>query len=929
MDGVIISVRARAGAFPQGATLSVERVPYRAQIFVDEAIDKERTEGANVAASYSFNITIRDADGYEIQPAKGYDVEVSFELAEVADQNLDTSVFHIGEEDGEFNAAPLSVTVSENTAVVMAESFSIYTVEFTYSGRQYVMRGGEVLPLSTILDKIELYGDVTAVEVSDDTLFDAYQEYGEWFVVSKLPFLSDEWMKVTIAGIEYVIQVTDMLPAYGASGTVPVSKVTQGTDGINFAENAPLSSIQIDYSILGDLSKAEYVKITSDPGLITIPGEQLYDTGGQQGHQSDLGGVFASYDTNQPGAYTPILSKTADNLIPGDLFAFIYRDAAILEDESLGDVVITYSNLHIDLQSNTSVYTGAYYIASGNMIRAGNTNPATYKNNNGGTSYYNNRSGIQIDINIHVLDKEGNLVPGTFAFPMTDIDVSRETAASFATIYNASLHNSYSEQIAVRSGYVGGIYVPDYDGIDEEKALKAIGKTLTDVKVTDRGYKTGIEEYEDGVRFVGIAKSDADPGTYYSGFYTTADNTSGGINLTAWTAGSREAAVRTNLLSGKQSIQHRIKSTTSSGGTISTTIDGNPTGRLDDGSTIVGPATVLVNDGKTVKYTMTPEPGFYCNEIYVGDGVDASQNKVIISRLELERLINGEISEITIILNEGGYTETVYNLTNQVDERVGTLTYDSGKDSFIFEFPDNNYNHRINVDWEWKPVYNLEVEKIVVGNQSSIYQYFPFTIRIDIPTGADLRACEIDTTITDYDIDEDVMASIYYKPTDVVNQPVYISDFIPAPGGSKEVTLWLRHGQGVKINNLPEGTTYSVSENPGDYTETVIPESVFWKNTDGTGAPSNYHGDVNSVGHFTRELVRICEPASSGTVGQFVLSGMKTCYQVVDGSYTGTRYDYDNFKGEYRESTDGTGSYGKIEIALYDEIDPSTYSGGE
>ncbi len=948
IDGVIISVRAEDGAFPKGVTLSVKRLPLRAQLFVEEAVERERTEGASVAATYTFDISVIDADGNELQPADGFEVEVSFELAEVADQNLDTSVFHIKEEEGELNAAALDVTVNDSTAVVMTDGFSFYTVEFTYLGRQYVMQGGSEIPLRDILDEIELYGDVASVEVSDSELFEAYQVYGEWFVRSYVPFLTEEWMRVTIAGIEYEIKVTDALPAYGAPGTVDVSQVTQGTDGKTFAADAPLSSIQINNDILLDLSKAEYRKITSDPGLITLPGSELYHSENDKGATADITGIFAAYDTNQEGAHKPTLSKTEDNLIPGDLFAFTYKDAAILEDGSFGDVVLTYSNLHITLQNNTNIYTGTYYIASGNMLRVGNTNPSTYINNSGKTSYYNNRNGIQVDVNIHVLDKEGNLVPGTFAFPMTDIDVAR-SGNSFNSIYNASNNNSYSEQIAVKSGYVGGIYIPDYEGIDEVDALNAINidpenpppspKTKWDYWTeSNRGYKTGIEVYqyeEDGeqkeaVRFVGIGKSDDDPGTYYSGFYTIADNTSGGINLTAWQAGSRSAPVRTNLLNGKQVIQHKINSTTTHGGTIQTTINGNSPGDLTDGSSVIGPATVVVSDGKTVKYTMTPDPRYFCEEIFVGDGIDGSDNSIVIPRSELEKLINGEISEIDITLNEGGYTETIGDLTNEVEEKEGKLTYNPENGTFIFEFSENNYDHKISVTWGWTPVYDLQVEKMVMGNQSSVYQYFPFTIRIEIPSGADISRCDLDASFTNYDLDDDdVKASIFYKPTDFVDQPMSISDFIPMPGEAKEVTVWLRHGQGLKILNLPEGTTYSVTENPGDYTETVVSRSMSWKNTDYPGSSSDSYGTVMNAGHFSKETIQVCEPAPSGMTGRYIKSGTKTCYQVVDESYSGIRYDYDDITGEYRESADGSGIYGKVEIDTFEEIDPLAYSGGE
>jgi hypothetical protein len=88
-------------------------------------------------------------------------------------------------------------------------------------------------------------------------------------------------------------------------------------------------------------------------------------------------------------------------------------------------------------------------------------------------------------------------------------------------------------------------------------------------------------------------------------------------------------------LSGKQSIDHKIRSTTTGGGSINTTIMGNPNGDISDGSTVLGPSTVVVPDGKTVKYTMTPDPGYMCDGISIGDKLDSSQHKVVIPPSEL------------------------------------------------------------------------------------------------------------------------------------------------------------------------------------------------------------------------------------------------------------------------------------------------------
>jgi uncharacterized repeat protein (TIGR02543 family)/LPXTG-motif cell wall-anchored protein len=99
---------------------------------------------------------------------------------------------------------PTSVFADEKT-----EGSSLYTVEFSYNGLQYVLSGGKEVPLSEILEVLGLSGEVTAVQVSDDSLLSASDETGEWVIASLRPFQSDEWMKVTIGGAEYEIKVTD------------------------------------------------------------------------------------------------------------------------------------------------------------------------------------------------------------------------------------------------------------------------------------------------------------------------------------------------------------------------------------------------------------------------------------------------------------------------------------------------------------------------------------------------------------------------------------------------------------------------------------------------------------------------------------------------------------------------------------------------
>ena len=219
VDGVKVAVSAEAGVFPADAELSVETVPVYQQQQADAAVDEVRDENQNVAVSYTFDIKVIDPEtGEEYQPAEGQTVSVSFALAEVADENLETQVYHVTEDEitGEMTAESLDVntettpeTGEETTAVVETDGFSIYTVEFTYNNLEYVLPGDTSVPMSEILISLGLTGEVTAVEISDTSLFSASDETGEWIVTAHQAFDTTEWMKVTINGVVYEITVTD------------------------------------------------------------------------------------------------------------------------------------------------------------------------------------------------------------------------------------------------------------------------------------------------------------------------------------------------------------------------------------------------------------------------------------------------------------------------------------------------------------------------------------------------------------------------------------------------------------------------------------------------------------------------------------------------------------------------------------------------
>ena len=142
----------------------------------------------------------------------------------------------------------LPIETDGDTATAETDGFSLYTVEFTYDNKQYVLPGDSEVALSEILDTVGLTGEVSAVEISDERLFSAKKckvsadgktpekdgdenaiedENGAWFVFAHQAFSTEEWMKVIIGGVGYEITVTDD----EVSALQVDSEIAEGTAG--------------------------------------------------------------------------------------------------------------------------------------------------------------------------------------------------------------------------------------------------------------------------------------------------------------------------------------------------------------------------------------------------------------------------------------------------------------------------------------------------------------------------------------------------------------------------------------------------------------------------------------------------------------------------------------------------------------------------
>ncbi|MDO4488563.1 MAG: hypothetical protein Q4B67_05705, partial [Eubacteriales bacterium] len=107
--------------------------------------------------------------------------------------------------------------VNITTITFTTTGFSYYVVEFTYNEIEYVIDGDSSVELKVLLNAVGItdYEHIDSVKVSDPTLFNAElrkeneADEGTWYVNTLNPFVTLEWMHVTLDGKRYDIDVTD------------------------------------------------------------------------------------------------------------------------------------------------------------------------------------------------------------------------------------------------------------------------------------------------------------------------------------------------------------------------------------------------------------------------------------------------------------------------------------------------------------------------------------------------------------------------------------------------------------------------------------------------------------------------------------------------------------------------------------------------
>ena len=170
-DGLNVVVKAKENSIPKKATIKIEKLKKEKEEIIKESIDDIKGDYLKIAKSYTYDISILDKKGNEIEPND--DVKISFQSDEIDNSNLDTKIYHTVTDDDNHieKTEDLESKVKGDIITATTDSFSYYTVAFTYNDKTFNLGGDEDVKLEEILNALELTGEVTNVESSNNELF--------------------------------------------------------------------------------------------------------------------------------------------------------------------------------------------------------------------------------------------------------------------------------------------------------------------------------------------------------------------------------------------------------------------------------------------------------------------------------------------------------------------------------------------------------------------------------------------------------------------------------------------------------------------------------------------------------------------------------------------------------------------------------------
>lgn len=329
--------------------------------------------------------------------------------------------------------------------------------------------------------------------------------------------------------------------------------------------------------------------------------------------------------------------------------------------------------------------------------------------------------GKSLDVTYTVVDDEGHPINGDFIFAFVGINLERDPYAITANNGGRGLWwvndeypdmHFFNEQVAVTNNSIASDYIYVRPN---NTMVEPINPNLNPPNESKRtGYfPQVVEATENGVQKTKFIANrgqslDSNDGYYSSGFVTLATS---GFTITAYGHSYGNGGNMNTQAYGSRRIWYRYISTTGPNGNIQTTSEGNFGGGLNDASdagksaNILDPGTYVVPEGKTVTYTMTPNPEYHISKLQVRNE-DGDMQEVRFNGKPLYTMEEGDTVQFRDAAGQ------LCTLTALAD----------GK--FKLEMPYALHDEEVHVQWE-RTIATVTVKKVTEDNKSGS---FPFEI---------------------------------------------------------------------------------------------------------------------------------------------------------------------------------------------------------
>lgn len=315
VDGVKVKVSADANVFPEGTTMEVKKVTLTSQ--EKKLISEKQDDNKSTIKQYSFDITMKNKDGEEIEPdtSKGK-VKVTFTNDYV--KMLSTDVYHIVNDQ---KAESLKLDKSKNTVTGETKSFSTYVIDFNYDNSKiyYLYGDSNDDSISVLASKLlaQLLTDGTTIDESKITNVTSTKSYitaskadNKWTISANLNTTEDvsQSAEVTITydGNDYTINVkytkTDTRDTTGktdswitnfsytkSGSTVTLTKFTGTVTSISIYPTVTINNTEYNVKVTGSLFQNTSNYSPKAANLV-----EINFVGGKSGvaADSDLGSLF-------------------------------------------------------------------------------------------------------------------------------------------------------------------------------------------------------------------------------------------------------------------------------------------------------------------------------------------------------------------------------------------------------------------------------------------------------------------------------------------------------------------------------------------------------------------------------------------------------------------------------------------------------------